>query len=253
MKFFTRLSLLASLVLGANTVWAQDLEAIDKQIRASLSMLLPNLKPDAVAETAVPGLYEVTFGARIFYLTGDGRYLMQGKLIDLETRTPITEERQKVLKVAAMEAIGEDNMITFGAADLPHTITVFTDIDCGYCRKLHSEIDNYNEQGIRVRYLAYPRAGLGSPSAKLAESVWCADDRKAAMTTAKKGGDLPSKQCENPVAEHYKLGQTFGINGTPALVLPDGEVIPGYVPPKRLALALAQREAEAQMQAAMKK
>jgi thiol:disulfide interchange protein DsbC len=213
-------------------------DTAETRIRNSLGVLLPGLQPDSIRPTPVEGLYELVFGTRIIYITADGRFLVQGKLVDLETRSEITEERLSALRVDAVEAVGEDNMVVFGPADARHTITVFTDIDCGYCRKLHAEMDDYNRLGIRVRYLFYPRAGVGSESYDKAVSVWCADDRNAAMDQAKAGREMPRRNCETPVGEHYALGQEFRIQGTPALVLEDGEVLPGYVPADKLAKAL---------------
>ena len=215
-----------------------DEDTAETRIRNSLGVLLPGLVPDSIRPTPIEGMYELAFGPRIVYITADGRFLVQGKLVDLETRSEITEERLAALRVAAVEAVGEDNMVVFGPADPRHTITVFTDIDCGYCRKLHSEMDDYERLGIRVRYLFYPRAGVGSESYDKAVSVWCADDRNAAMDLAKAGREVPRKTCETPVEEHYALGQDFRIQGTPALVLDDGEVLPGYVPADKLAKAL---------------
>jgi thiol:disulfide interchange protein DsbC len=226
------------LVLAWPVLAEEDATAAETRIRNSLGVLLPGLVPDSIRPTPVEGLYELVFGTRIIYITVDGRFLVQGKLVDLETRSEITEERLSALRVAAVEAVGEDNMVVFGPADARHTITVFTDIDCGYCRKLHAEMDDYNRLGIRVRYLFYPRAGVGSESYDKAVSVWCADDRNAAMDVAKAGREVPRKTCEAPVQEHYALGQEFRIQGTPALVLEDGEVLPGYVPADKLAKAL---------------
>jgi thiol:disulfide interchange protein DsbC len=120
-------------------------------------------------------------------------------------------------------------------------VSIFTDIDCGFCRRLHAEMAQYNKQGIAVRYLFYPRAGIGSDSYKKAVSVWCADDRQAAMDSAKAGNEVPEKTCENPVEAHYELGQQMRVQGTPAIVLEDGEMVPGYVPPDKLRRALDQR------------
>lgn len=238
-------SILVLLVLCVGSAAAQSVSKdVDHQLRASLRGLLPNLKPDAIAESPIPGLYEVTFGTRIVYVTADGRYLLKGQIVDLETRAPVTEEREQALKQKLLADLDESKMIIFGDKSLPHTVTVFTDIDCGYCRKLHSEVAKYNAAGIRIRYMAFPRAGLGSPSALKAESVWCADDRHAAMDKAKSGASVPRRTCDNPVAEQYRLGQQLGVSGTPALLLEDGSLIPGYVPPKRLAAALNQRAAE---------
>lgn len=217
-------------------------DTAETRIRNSLGVLLPGLQPDSIRPTPVEGLYELVFGTRIIYITADGRFLVQGKLVDLETRSEITEERLSALRVDAVEAVGEDNMVVFGPADARHTITVFTDIDCGYCRKLHAEMAEYNRLGIRVRYLSYPRAGVGSDSYRKAVSVWCADDPKAAMDEAKAGRDVPAKTCDNPVQAHYALGQEMSIQGTPALILDDGEILPGYVPADRLAKALEMKQ-----------
>ena len=161
-----------------------------------------------------------------------------------DTRTEITENRLSELKVAALAAVGEDQMIIYGPEDAKDTVTVFTDIDCGFCRKLHSEMAKYNDEGIRIRYLFYPRAGIGSESYNKAVSVWCAEDRKAAMDKAKAGGEVERKTCENPVEAHYELGQTMRLSGTPALILEDGEMVPGFVPPDKLRKALDQRRAK---------
>ncbi|MCB1789785.1 MAG: DsbC family protein [Gammaproteobacteria bacterium] len=235
--------LLAAVLLSAQ-VHADEVDPqVDERIRNSLSVLLPGLRPDTIRATPVENLYEVGFGMRLVYVTGDGRYLMQGKIIDLETRTEITEQRLSALKMAALAELDEKDMITFGDDDAKYTITVFTDIDCGYCRKLHSEMDQYNAKGIRIRYLFYPRAGVGSESYDKAVSVWCADDRKAAMDVAKSGGNVPAKTCDNPVAEQHALGQAMRIQGTPALLLDDGSMLPGYVPADKLRQALDQRAA----------
>lgn len=233
---------LCALVLAGSALAEVD-QATDERIRNSLQVLLPGLRPDGLRATPVDNLYEVTFGTRVVYVTGDGRYLLQGKLIDLETRTEITEKRLTELKMAAMAQVGEDQMIIYGPDDADYTVTVFTDIDCGFCRKLHADMDKYNAAGIRIRYLFYPRAGIGSESYDKAVSVWCADDRKAAMNAAKAGQPIAMKTCENPVAEHHALGQAMRLQGTPALVLEDGEMLPGYVPADKLRRLLDQRRA----------
>lgn len=242
MKIFA--FVLCSLFLAGNAFAEQvDKETQDK-IRNSLSVLLPGLQADDIRLSPLDNVYEVTFGGRLVYLTGDGRFLIQGKIIDLETRTEITEERLSELKMAALSEIGEEQMVIYGPDDAKDTVTVFTDIDCGYCRKLHSEMARYNEEGIRIRYLFYPRAGVGSDSYNKAVSVWCADDRKVAMDKAKAGGDVDSKTCDNPVETHYELGQTMRISGTPALLLEGGELVPGYVPAHKLRKALDERRAQ---------
>jgi len=239
-----RLLLISAVLLFGNVHAAQAAEvdaATEDAIRSSLKVLLPGLLPDTIRSTPVENLYEITFGTRIVYITADGRFLLQGKLVDLETRSEITEERLSELKQAALQQVGEDRMVIYSPEDPRHAVTVFTDIDCGFCRRLHAEMDQYNKQGIAIRYLFYPRAGIGSDSYGKAVSVWCADDRHAAMDAAKAGEAVPTKTCDNPVDAHYELGQQMRISGTPALVLSDGEIVPGYVPPDKLRRALDQR------------
>ncbi len=217
----------------------------EEVIRASLSQYLPDLTPDSISATPVDGLYEVVFGPRLVYMTADGRFLIQGSIHDLKTNADITAPRRNAIKSRAVDAIGEQNMIIYEPEKTRYTITVFTDIDCAYCRKLHASIDDYLKQGIRVRYLFYPRAGRDSESYAKAVAVWCAPDRKEAMTRAKRGEPLDMKTCPNPVDRHMALGRMLNIRGTPALVLADGEIIPGYVPPEQLAAALAERGEQA--------
>jgi thiol:disulfide interchange protein DsbC len=212
------------------------------QIKARLEKIMPGVEPDSIAKAPVAGFHEVVFGPKVVYMSDDGRYLLQANIIDLESEENLTETRRSAAIKSSLDKVGEDNMVIFGDKDAKHTITVFTDIDCGYCRKLHSEIASYNKAGIRVRYLFFPRAGLGSPSYDKAVSVWCASDRKGALTEAKNGKEISAKQCDNPVATHMHLGELMGVNGTPALILPDGEMLPGYVPADRLGKYLEGRD-----------
>jgi thiol:disulfide interchange protein DsbC len=207
-------------------------------IKQSLAKVLPGVTPDQIQPSPMQGVSEVLVGPRLFYISDDGRYLLQGSLIDLETRKDISEERRKDIRLDAINNVGDDNMIVFPAEEERHTITVFTDIDCGYCRKLHKEVDQFNAEGITVRYLMFPRSGINTPSFDKAVSVWCADDRRAALTKAKAGETVTPRKCDNPVKEQFELGSLLGVTGTPALILDDGELLPGYVPAKRLAQAL---------------
>jgi thiol:disulfide interchange protein DsbC len=207
-------------------------------LRAALEAALPDISIDSVRPSAVGGLYEVMVGPQLVYVSADGRYLIQGDITDLKTRKSITEPRRRKAVADAVNALGEDKMIIFGNDKAKYTVSVFTDIDCSYCRKLHSHIDQYIADGIRVRYLFFPRAGLSSNSYRKAVSVWCADDRRKALTDAKLGKSVPPRTCDNPVKQEYELGETLGIDGTPALVMPDGELVPGYLPPARLAAYL---------------
>jgi thiol:disulfide interchange protein DsbC len=192
-------------------------------------------KPDELRSTPVPGMYELTRGSDIVYVTADGKFAFTGDLIELNGNNNLTEERRRDLRVKALAAYPESQMLVFGPKDPKYTITVFTDVDCPYCRKLHSQIAEYNHLGIRVRYLLYPRTGPNTESWTKAEQVWCSADRNDALTRAKLGQDLKTKVCtDNPVARSYQLGQDFNVAGTPAIVLANGEMLPGYVPPDTL-------------------
>ncbi len=203
-------------------------------LRQALSKFMPGGKIESIREAEIPGVYEVAIGPRIFYVSKDGRYLLRGHLIDLEKRADITESRLGQARLKALATTSENDMIIFSPDKPKHTITVFTDIDCGYCRRLHSQIDDYLKRGIRVRYMFYPRAGKGSDSYKKAIAVWCAKDRHKALTMAKQGQPIEMKSCDNPVDEHMQMGEDFGVSGTPMIVTDKGEVLPGYVPPETL-------------------
>jgi thiol:disulfide interchange protein DsbC len=213
-------------------------------VRAALKKWVPEVQPQSIERAPVPGIYEVVFEGQVFYLSEDGHYALQGQLVDLTTRTNLTEERLKGMRAVALNAIDEQNMIVFGPKQAKHTVNVFTDIDCGYCRQLHQQVDAYNELGIKIRYLASPRAGIGSSSYDKAVQVWCAKDRQQAITQAKAGKAVEgTSECENPVADQFELGQSLGVNATPTLILEDGAVLPGFIRPQALANFLEQKVA----------
>lgn len=194
----------------------------DARIEARLEKLLPGYEIDSIRETPIKGLFEIIMAPEVAYMSGDGRYLVEGRLVDLEARKDLTEPRRAAARKQALDRIGEDKMVIFAPVEYDHTITVFTDIDCGYCRRLHREIAEYGAAGIRVRYVFFPRAGVDSDSYKKSVSVWCADDRRRALTDAKAGKSLETKSCENPVEEHMQLGQRLGLSGTPTILLENG-------------------------------
>lgn len=202
-------------------------------------------RPDKVQPGPVPGVYEATFGPQVLYVSADGRYVFNGVVLDLKSGRNLTEVKRGAARLAAVEKMGEAQMISYGPDKAEHTITVFTDIDCGYCRKLHAEMKDYNDLGIRVRYLFFPRAGVASESGAKAVAVWCNKDRRAAMTRAKAGQSVDKAQCDNPVQAHYELGQRMGVSGTPAIVTDSGELIPGYAPAKSLKAELDKLAAKA--------
>jgi thiol:disulfide interchange protein DsbC len=233
------------LVAGGNAA-AEEQDANVERIRNSLAVFLPELAVDQIKPSAMPGLYEAVVDSSLVYVSADGRFLLQGAVFDLEQGRDITKPRLAALRVEAIEAIGEENLLIYEPEQTRYTVTVFTDIDCSYCRKLHVEMPDYLANGIRIRYAFYPRAGLDSPSYAKAVSVWCAEDRHAAMDDAKRGRPVQDKRCDNPVAQHMKVGEKLPVRGTPTLVLAGGEVISGYRPAAELRMILDQLQAQQQ-------
>jgi thiol:disulfide interchange protein DsbC len=203
-------------------------------VLAALDKLVPGIPPDRIEISALPGLYEVSYGPTVVYVSADGRFLIQGDLVDIDTRTNYTRERQREHRRERMAGVSEGDTIVFGPEDAKYTVDVFTDIDCPYCVRLHKQMAEYNRLGVRIRYLAFPRAGIPSPSYDKYVSAWCADDQQAAMSKAKNGSRIPSKKCNNPVEKQFALGRAVGVRGTPSLILENGEIIPGYVSPPEL-------------------
>ena len=204
--------------------------------RAAIVKKIDGLKLEDVRMTPVNGIFEITRGSDISYSSSDGRYVIIGDLIDLDSDANLTENRRRGIRNRLLEAVPEAEMLVFSPKNPKYTITVFTDIDCGYCQRLHSQIAEYNRLGIGVRYLFYPRSGPGTESWHKAEAVWCSANRKDALTRAKKGEDIKSSKCPaDIVARDWELGHKFAVRGTPAIVLPSGEMLDGYAPPAQLA------------------
>lgn len=228
------------LVAGSNA----DNQTILLQQR--LATVFPaELVPNNFQQAELPGFYEAEINGRVFYISSDGRYLINGEVLDLQQQRNITKTRLQRQRKELLGSLDEADMIIYSPQEYRYTITVFTDIDCGYCRKLHSQIHEYNAMGIRVRYLAYPRSGKDTPSYYKAVSVWCAADRQQALTQAKNGQLPPFHSCDHPVDRHLQLGERFGVKGTPAIILDDGELVPGYVPPVDLLRMLQARRPKA--------
>ena len=169
-----------------------------------------------------------------YFVVGDVYQRLNQRIVNLSDLRR-NEDRRELLA-----GLDESEMVVFEPAtdNRKAEITVFTDIDCGFCRKLHQEVPELNRLGIAVRYLAYPRAGVGSESFDKIVSAWCSKDQKRALTRAKAGETIPSLTCDNPVARHFELGGRMGVTGTPAIVLESGRLVPGYLPAERLAAEL---------------
>ena len=218
------------LLLASSSVMATP--AIEKKLQE----IIPGAPPAKIKKSVIPDLYEVAVGSKILYMSADAKYVVSGNIIDLKNRENLTETAASKIRKVALAKIDVKSMIVYPADGKPKkVITIFSDIDCPYCRKMHKEIPELNASGIEVRYLAYPRAGIGSPSYNKAVSAWCADDPAKAMDDAMLYGKVNPKKCDNnPVVDHMKEAQFFGVNGTPNIVLESGELIPGYVPAKEL-------------------
>ena len=227
----TGLLVITMLCMMSSSLQADEIPWLVKE---RLNKTLEGYQASEIKLAPIPGWYQGQVGPRLLYISGDGRFLMDGQLIDLSARQNLTENALMQFRKGIIDGIDESTMISFQAPDERHVITVFTDIDCGYCRKLHAAMDNYHKLGISVRYLAYPRAGIGSGSYRLMESAWCAEDQAEALTNAKRGKQIDTLKCDSPVASHYQIGHDLGVTGTPAILLESGKLVPGFVDAKRL-------------------
>jgi thiol:disulfide interchange protein DsbC len=203
--------------------------------RALIVKKVDGIKLEDVRLSVIPGVYEVTREGTVAYVTADARYVMAGDIYDLDTDANLTENRRRTIRQQVLSSVPDAQMIVFAPKEPRYTVTVFTDIDCGYCQQLHSQIAEYNRLGIAVRYLMYPRTGPKTESWEKAERVWCATNKRDALTRAKRGETIKSPKCgADAVARDYELAQTLSLRGTPSIFLPSGELIPGYLTPAGL-------------------
>ena len=197
-------------------------------------------------DSAVPGFRQMLINGEIHYTDPAGRYLLRGEVLDLQTGTNLTQQSTTILRSQMLKELPEDQAIVFGPAKAERTLIVFTDVECGYCRRFHEQINDYIRQGIQVHYYPWPRSGLSGPVHDEMVSVWCAKDRNAALTRSKQGKGVPSNVCEagqKIVAESVALGHRLAIRGTPAIFLPTGEQVGGYVPPEQIISVIDQATA----------
>ncbi|MHC9085609.1 DsbC family protein [Luteimonas sp. RIT-PG2_3] len=210
----------------------------EDRARKAILSISPNVVIDRIAKAPLPGFQEVIVAGQVLYVSDDGKYLLQGSLFDVAARTDLGQDGLAEVRRKLLATVPREDRIVFAPANPKYTVTVFTDVECGYCRRLHSEIAEYNKRGIAIEYLAFPRMGLDSDDYRQMVAVWCASDRKQALTDAKNGKALPSRTCDNPVATQYALGQRVGLAGTPMIVTESGVQMPGYMPPAALEDAL---------------
>jgi len=200
-----------------------------EELEAEITKRLPELNITSIADTPVDGVYELISGGQIYYIGDGGRYIIDGEMIDLETRDNLTTQRLGSIHIGLINSMDEGDMLVYTPEkDTGRSITVFTDTTCGFCRKLHAELDQILDAGIAVRYLLFPRAGLESAAHQTLESVWCADNPQKAMTLAKSGGRVADASCTNPIESHVALAQQVGLRGTPLIYLDTGAQVPGY-------------------------
>lgn len=227
--------LLIILILGGSSSFSSGQGAAEKKITTTLNTHFPGLEISSIRDAGIPGWYEVMLGAEVIYLTEDGRYMFQGNLVDLEQHRNLTEERRSNARIDLLKGIPASEMIVFAPEKTQHSIYVFTDVDCPYCRRLHKDVPKLNAMGIAVKYLAFPREGIGSETYREMEAVWCAKDRNKALTEAKQGVRIKGAKCDDPVGRQFLIGQDMGIRGTPAIYTEDGRQIGGYLSPDEIA------------------
>ena len=242
-----RISLLlaaAALIPAAQLAYADDAEL--ESVRQKVGEMFDMIEPENVGPSPIEGWYTIHQGSIVAYISADGRYLLQGDLIDLDRQENLSDNVRNESRRDLMASISDEDAIVFSPEEVKFSVAVFTDTDCTYCRRLHAQIDQYLEHGIEVRYLMYPRNGPASPAWTVAEQVWCSSDRQNALTLAKLGKEFPTSDCDaSMVQKHYVLGRDVGLSGTPAIVLEDGTLIGGYLPPAALDARLEQTNAHA--------
>ena len=232
--------MLGALLITSSAVMA---DATTDQIKAQIQKIDQRIPVSSVAPAKIPGMYEVVLGSgEVIYSDAKGEYFLLGQLYQLTDEkgfVNLSEEKSNELRKELLAAVPDAEMVIFKAKGKEKaTVSVFTDVDCQYCRKLHAEVPALQELGITVKYLAFPRQGPSSLAFSKMEKIWCSDDRLEAMTISKKGGDVDAPSCDNPVRKQFDLGQKVGVTGTPAIVTQDGRLIPGYMPADRLAATL---------------
>ncbi len=249
----TRMKLFIPLaaVIGLAPAFAAELDEVPAEERERIAELFETIDAEDIHGSPIEGWYTIRQGSVVAYISSDGRYLLQGDIIDLDQQVNLTEESRSLARRELMSTVTDDQVIAFSPAEVKYSVSIFTDTDCTYCRRLHSQIDAYMAHGIEVRYLLFPRGGPASSSWNTAEEVWCSADRANALTMAKLDREFKSAKCDaSIVQDHYIMGQDVGLSGTPAIVFDDGELVAGYLPPDALKMRLERKAAETEPVAA---
>ena len=229
MRPITTLLLAAALLVPLSAAFADD--PVTAKLAARLRLPVEDVTP-----SPIPGIYQIKSGPEVAYVSADGKYVLRGDLISVDTGVNLSAEERAKARLAYLNQIGEQNMVVFGLPQPRHTLTVLTDIDCQYCRALNEDTPALNAAGVAVRYLPFPRAGVDSSSWEKAVAVWCAKDRKTAYQEAMQGASMkPDPKCDqSPVATGYHLARLLGLDGTPIIITERGQIINGYVPAPEL-------------------
>lgn len=208
----------------------------EARVRDALRVLNPRIQVESIGKAAIPGFREVIAGGQVIWVSDDGKYLFQGDLLDIAARKDLGDEAMAKVRRQVLATLPEADRIVYAPTGATkHTVVVLTDVECGYCRKFHTDIAEYTKRGIRVEYLAFPRAGIGSPDYRKMVAVWCAPDRRKALTDAKNDRAVPEKPCaRSPVDMQYNAGLRMGLEGTPMILDAAGHQLGGYLPPDAL-------------------
>jgi len=229
MKRFTFFALFLLSSLSFQSLAGDDGVA---RLTKALAVSMPQVKPTSITESPIKGLYQVVVGSQVVYMSDDARYMLEGEFYDLKEKVSLSENAKSAYRLETLNKISDDEMVIYKPEKVDTTITVVTDIDCPFCRRLHNEIPDYMENNIQVRYIFMPLKGAADMKKTI--SVWCSDDQQTSLDIAKAGGDVEEKSCDNPIRKHLKLARELGVRGTPAIFLESGEMLPGYVPYDKL-------------------
>jgi len=244
-KILIQLTAMAGIAIAGASALAADDGTELEQVRQKVGDMFDMIDPEDVKTSPVDGWFLIQKGSIVAYVSADGRYLLQGDIIDLDHQVNLSELSRNEARRDLMASVEDDQTIMFSPEDVKYSVTVFTDVECTYCRRLHAQIDEYMAFGIEVRYMLYPRNGPASRSWNTSEEVWCSTDRANALTMAKLDRKITATACDSSaVQDHYVIGRDVGLNGTPAIILDDGTMIGGYMAPDQLAATLEQNAAE---------
>ncbi len=231
MKLLPVLLLITPLLISFSVSAGSDADDVNK-LKQALAKTMPNVKPTKISKSPIDGLYQVIIGSQVVYMSVDANYMIEGDLYNLATKENISEDAKSSIRLAIINKLGTDQMVVYKPEKVKNVITVVTDIDCPYCRRLHSEIPEYMKNDVEVRYIFMPLKGAADMKKTI--SVWCSDDQQLALDMAKAGSDIEEKSCDNPIRKHLQIARELGVRGTPAIVLENGQLLPGYVPVDKL-------------------